>query len=114
VFYVRGQTTSEPSWGVKTVLWFCQKDSLGTFPNDGLLTTEAQKLDGFGTDLGILDGDHIVFVVSGLVSQSNPATRSAFTRAVLKVIYEEAYENSDCRSGCGGNSIRQTFSTGGS
>jgi hypothetical protein len=101
VYYVRSYIPDdEPvSWGVRAVLFFCEKDLMKRQLNDGLLSTVAQLLNlkaklinrerSFGTDLGILKADHVELVISGIFSESTGDIRRAFTRAVFRKIYEK-------------------------
>ena len=64
VFYVRGASPAKKiCWGVRFVIFFCKSPLDPTRPNDGLLHVEDQLLEGFGTDLGILEYDHIDLVI---------------------------------------------------
>ena len=64
VFYVRGAApASTLCWGVRFVIFFCKHALDATIPNDGLLHVEDQMVQGFGTDLGILECDHIDLVI---------------------------------------------------
>ena len=64
VFYIRGAApASSLCWGVKFVIFFCKQPLNASMPNDGLLHVEDQLVQGFGTDLGILDCDHIDLVI---------------------------------------------------
>jgi triacylglycerol esterase/lipase EstA (alpha/beta hydrolase family) len=70
VFYVRGASPhSGITWGVKFVIYFCNKPLNPAIPNDGLLHIEDQMLADFGVDLGILQADHIDLVI-GTISSS--------------------------------------------
>lgn len=90
IFYIRGQSPPEDeiSWGVKFVLFFCKQGLDSSIPNDGLLYCSDQMLSGFGTDLGIIDADHIDLVIGGMVTVSDSERRKAFTRATLSAIYQ--------------------------
>jgi hypothetical protein len=93
VFYVRSQYDAETSlsFGLQIVLAFLREKLDDAVSNDGLLYCEDQMLKTsptFGSDLGILNGDHVEFVISGLASRSSSATRTAFTRAMLRSIYD--------------------------
>ena len=64
MFYVRGASPANTiCWGVRFVIFFCKFPLDPTKPNDGLLHVEDQLLEGFGTDLGILEYDHIDLVI---------------------------------------------------
>ena len=69
VFYVRGcSPANKLCWGVRFVIYFCKFPLDPTKPNDGLLHVEDQMLEGFGTDLGILEYDHIDLVIGTILT----------------------------------------------
>ncbi len=97
VFYVRSSIPSHKSlsWGLQTVRAFFDPKALQGTQNDGLLTVENQILGlfpEFGVDLGIIPGDHIEWVVSGIFSKSTEARRRAFTRALLQSVFDDPTE----------------------
>lgn len=70
VFYVRGASPHAGiTWGVKFVIYFCNKPLNPDIQNDGLLHVQDQMLPDFGVDLGILQADHIDLVI-GIISSS--------------------------------------------
>ena len=67
VFYVRGASPhAKVTWGVKFVIYFCNKPLNPAIPNDGLLHVNDQMLSDFGVDLGILQADHIDLVIGNI------------------------------------------------
>ncbi len=56
--------------------------------NDGLLLTEDQFFYDVGADLGVLDSDHSDLVFSENESLTSPKSRYAFTRALIRQIFE--------------------------
>ena len=100
VFTVRTQNAPgrRLSIGLETALVFCKSnlDKLNETHgrpgarHDGLLDVQDQGLNPdfhFGTDLGVLDADHIELVVSGLASRGTRLQREAFTRALLQTVF---------------------------
>jgi hypothetical protein len=103
IFYVRSFIPDDatPSWGVRLVRSFCESAVSRGSPSDGLLNISDQMLNifseygrQFGVDLGILEADHVELVVAGMTSNSNKTTRKAFTRALLKKVFEKPISNS--------------------
>ena len=89
VFYLRGNSPGGViCWGVQFVVAFCNHPLDPNIPNDGLLHCDDQYLSDFGTDLGILDFDHIDMVIGGMVTNARPDKRKAYTRAFLTAIYQ--------------------------
>jgi pimeloyl-ACP methyl ester carboxylesterase len=87
VFYVRskekvGQVAFE------LALTHAYLGQCGTGENDGMLLTEDMKRDDFGVDLGVLKGDHGALTVSSFLANSSRRERRAFTRALLREVFE--------------------------
>lgn len=57
-------------------------------PTDGISLTKDQKIDGLGTDLGVISADHWDLFASNPASNSSPKLRKAFTRALLREVLE--------------------------
>lgn len=88
VFYVRSaETTGQVSTELALSHAFVAR--YGSGRNDGLLLEEDMRLEGVGTDLGVLRGDHAAFVVSSPLSNGTVATRKAFTRALIGQAFAE-------------------------
>lgn len=88
VFYVRSaETTGQVSTELALSHAFVAR--YGSGRNDGLLLEEDMRLEGVGTDLGVLRGDHAALVVSSPLSNGTSATRKAFTRALLEQVFAQ-------------------------
>jgi len=61
--------------------------SFGSGDNDGLMLKEDMMLPD-GVDLGVLDSDHASLTVSSFLSKSSAKERKAFTRALLREVYD--------------------------
>ncbi len=57
----------------------------GSGDSDGLMLEEDMKLP-LGVDLGVLEADHAGLTVSGMMSNTTPLQRKAFTRALLRLV----------------------------
>ena len=79
IFYVRGAVSrSSLSMELRPTHRLLDRYS----PNDGLVVASDQKLDGIGTDLGVVDADHAALTVAGLLSSSTTDYRRGFMRAL--------------------------------
>ena len=72
------------------MIYFCKFPLDPTKPNDGLLHVEDQILEGFGTDLGILDCDHIDLVIGTSHSFDNSDIAEVKLTAVIPFRYKYA------------------------
>jgi len=87
VFYVRAwEAAGDVSPELQVTHGYLSRRGSGL--SDGLVLEEDMKLDAVGRDLGVLKGDHAAFTVSGALSNSTAAERRAFTRALLREIFE--------------------------
>ena len=87
IFYVRSRQDPERmSRRARIVARYL--GSLSDDLNDGILTLDAQKLDGVGTDLGeVLSAAHTDLVCSGFgVTRKGRRYREAFTLQMLKAL----------------------------
>jgi hypothetical protein len=87
LFYVRAsKVRSKCSWELQAMHLFVE-----SFwgESDGVMLPEDQKIDGLGTDLGLLEGDHFDLTEKGPGVVSTPASfRRAFTRALMRELFE--------------------------
>jgi hypothetical protein len=60
--------------------------------NDGLVVTEQQKLDGLGTDLGVIKGGHTDFLIRNVLVPSIVPVSQIY--AVTQAIVEEVLTQS--------------------
>ena len=87
IYYVRSAQVPEkiPLLFRSTQIWMAKLHRR----NDGVILTRDMKLDGIGTDLGVLDSDHTGLTI-WFPGNGTEASRSAFTRAVLRRIHRSS------------------------
>jgi hypothetical protein len=86
VFFVRAfQEHEKTAWQLQAMRLFIE-NFYGE--SDGVLKPEDQLIEGFGTDLGVLDSDHFDLTETGPHVNSPASYRRAFTRALLRQIFE--------------------------
>jgi pimeloyl-ACP methyl ester carboxylesterase len=87
LYYVRAEQLDEKkcSWELQLMHEFVR---VKYGESDGVMMPGDELIDGLGTDLGIVTGDHFDLTERGLSTATPPSYRRAFTRALFRELFE--------------------------